>query len=75
MENIFRVCINGRYYDIPTQNISQNTLENLKKLTDENHTIDPRKRLGACLEASEISNTCQTNIQTALQTLETLKNI
>ncbi|MDE5603436.1 MAG: hypothetical protein K2I71_05920 [Helicobacter sp.] len=74
MENSFRVCITGRYYNIPTSDISEATLQTLKQLTDENGSINPRNLLKAFLEASEISNALQTTITQAHTKIQTTKN-
>lgn len=74
MTNSLRVCIMGRYYDIPTSDISATTLESLHKLTDENGSINPRDLLKAFLEASEISNTLQNAITQAHIKIQTTKN-
>ena len=74
MDNILRVCIVGRHYDIPTQEISQETLIALNHLIDESQNINPKDLLKAFLEASEISNTFKTTIQKANQILESNKN-
>ncbi|WP_104722461.1 hypothetical protein [Helicobacter mesocricetorum] len=74
MDNSFRVSITGRYYDIPTSDISESTLETLKELMNENGSIDPRDLLKAFLEASEISNTLQSAITQAHTKIQTTKN-
>lgn len=74
MDNTFRVCITGRYYEIPTSDISATTLEALHKLTDENGSINPRDLLKAFLEASEISNALQNAITQAHTKIQTIKN-
>ncbi|WP_297811759.1 hypothetical protein [uncultured Helicobacter sp.] len=62
MSDIFRVCIMGRYYDIPTSEISTATLESLKSLADESNNINPRDLLRTFLEYSEINNVLKTTI-------------
>ena len=47
MDNILRVCIVGRHYDIPTQEISQETLIALNHLIDESQNINPKDLLKA----------------------------
>lgn len=74
MDNILRVCIVGRHYDIPTQKISEETLESLKNLLDESQNINPKDLLKAFLEASETSNALKNTVQKATQTLESHKN-
>ncbi len=74
MDNILRVCIVGRHYDIPTQKISEETLQSLKKLLDDSQNINPKDLLKAFLEASETSNTLKTAIQKATQTLQSHQN-
>ncbi len=70
MENIFRVCVAGRYYDIPTQEISQSTLESLKSITDDSNNINPRDLLRAFLESREIQGFLQESLIQATQKIE-----
>ena len=74
MDNTFRVCVAGRYYDIPTQEISPATLEALKEITDVSNTINPRDLLRVFLEACEEKNILAMSIITANQKLATLQN-
>lgn len=69
-ENVFRVSIAGRYYDIPMQSISTQTLHKLEALADNNHTINPRDLLKAFLESSEITCFLEENIKNTLHKLE-----
>ena len=45
MDNAFRVSLAGRFFDIPTQEISPATLEALKAITDNAGVINPRDLL------------------------------
>ena len=77
MNNILRVCITGRYYDVPTDSISVATLETLKKLMDDNHLIDQRDLLKSFLEISEnfyIIQNSSVQAQSKIQTLQNTKN-
>lgn len=67
MNDIFRVCIMGRYYDIPTSEISSATLEALSSLVDESNNINPRDLLCTFLEYSEINNVLKSAIVEANQ--------
>lgn len=67
MNDIFRVCIMGRYYDIPTSEISSATLEALNSLVDESNNINPRDLLRTFLEYSEINNVLKNAIVEANQ--------
>lgn len=67
MNDIFRVCIMGRYYDIPTSEISSATLEVLSSLVDESNNINPRDLLRTFLEYSEINNVLKSAIVAANQ--------
>lgn len=67
MNDIFRVCIMGRYYDIPTSEISSATLEALSSLVDESNNINPRDLLRTFLEYSEINNVLKSAIVEANQ--------
>lgn len=53
MNTPFRVCIYGRFYDIPTNDISKQTLDKLKKITDDNGNVNPKDLLVVFLESSE----------------------
>lgn len=70
MSDVFRVCIMGRYYDIPTSEISSATLESLKSLVDESNNINPRDLLRVFLEYSEINNVLKGEILKANQKLQ-----
>ncbi|MCI5969241.1 hypothetical protein [Helicobacter sp.] len=74
MENVFRVCIAGRFFDIPTQEISPATFEALKSLADSSNTINPRELLRAFLESYEIKTTLEASISSATQKLQNAKN-
>ncbi|WP_299545767.1 hypothetical protein [uncultured Helicobacter sp.] len=73
MDNVFRVSIAGRFFDIPTQEISPDTLEALKAITDASNSINPRDLLRVFLESYEIKTTLETSIATALQKLQDAK--
>lgn len=73
MNDVFRVCIMGRYYDIPTNEISSATLESLKSLVDESNNINPRDLLRVFLEYSEINNVLKGGILKANQKLQDLE--
>ncbi|MDE7175980.1 MAG: hypothetical protein K2N75_08085 [Helicobacter sp.] len=75
MSDIFRVCIMGRYYDIPTSEISIATLESLKSLVDETNNIHPRDLLRTFLEYSEINNLLKNEIIKANQKIQNAQNV
>ena len=75
MSDIFRVCIMGRYYDIPTSEISIATLESLKSLVDETNNIHPRDLLRTFLEYSEINNLLKNEIIKANQKIQNTQNV
>lgn len=74
MSDVFRVCIMGRYYDIPTSEISSETLESLKSLVDESNNINPIDLLRTFLEYSEINNVLKSGIVKANQKLQDLES-
>lgn len=74
MDNVFRVCIAGRFFDIPINEISPSTFEALKAITDTSNTINPRDLLRVFLESYEIKTTLETSITTAIQKLQDTKN-
>ncbi|WP_194145348.1 hypothetical protein [Helicobacter sp. MIT 05-5294] len=74
MADIFRVCIMGRYYDIPTSEISNATLQGLQSLVDESNNINPRDLLRVFLEYSEINNLLKNEIANANQKLENIES-
>ncbi len=73
MGDIFRVCIMGRYYDIPTSEISNATLQSLKSLVDESSSINPRDLLRSFLEYAEINCVLKSEILAANQKLEKMQ--
>lgn len=74
MADIFRVCIVGRYYDIPTDEISNATLQSLQDLIDESNSINPRDLLRTFLEYSEINNFLKNEIIKANQKLKNIES-
>ncbi|WP_290879894.1 hypothetical protein [Helicobacter sp.] len=72
--DFFRVCIMGRYYDIPISEISSATLESLKSLVDESNNINPIDLLRIFLEYSEINNVLKSGILKANQKLQDLES-
>lgn len=70
MDNIFRVCVAGRFFDIPTNEISPTTLEALKAITDTSNTINPRDLLRAFLESYEVKTILESSIIQATQKLQ-----
>ncbi|MBX7491116.1 hypothetical protein [Helicobacter turcicus] len=74
MDNMFRVCIAGRFFDIPTHEVAPATLEALKAITDTSNTINPRDLLCAFLESYEIKTALESSIAVALQKLQDAKN-
>lgn len=74
MSDVFRVCIMGRYYDIPISEISSATLESLKSLVDESNNINPRDLLRIFLECSEINNVLKSGILKANQKLQDVQS-
>lgn len=74
MDNAFRVSLAGRFFDIPTQEISPATLEALKAITDNAGVINPRDLLRAFLESYEIKATLESSLATAIQKIQDTKN-
>ncbi|TLD84398.1 hypothetical protein LS70_002285 [Helicobacter sp. MIT 11-5569] len=70
MDNIFRVCVSGRFFDIPTNEISPTTLDALKAITDTSNTINPRDLLRAFLESYEVKTILESSIIQATQKLQ-----
>lgn len=69
MDSVFRVCIAGRFFDIPTHEISPATLEALKAITDNANTINPRDLLVAFLESHEAKHALESDILAATRKL------
>ncbi len=75
MDNVFRVSIAGRCFDVPTQEISPTTLTALKAITDaNNNSINARDLLCAFLESLEEKNVLENAIIQANQKLPSIQN-
>lgn len=75
MDNVFRVSIAGRCFDVPTQEISPTTLTALKAITDaNNNSINARDLLRAFLESLEEKNVLENAIIQANQKLQSIQN-
>lgn len=75
MDNVFRVSIAGRCFDIPTQEISPTTLTALKAITDaNNNSINARDLLCAFLESLEEKTILEDAIAKANQKLQSIQN-
>lgn len=70
MDSPFRICIYGRFYEIPSKDISSETLAKLKNLTDDSGNVNPRDLLVAFLESSEETQSLKQNIQCAITKLK-----
>lgn len=70
MDNPFRICIYGRFYEIPSKDISSETLDKLKSLADDSGNVNPRDLLVAFLESSEESQNFKKSIQCAITKLQ-----
>ena len=69
----FRINLSGKLFDIPSESLSQATIERLKSLLDSKNFLESKDLLKAFLEISEIANILKNNAEQSIQKLESLQ--